>query len=427
MKFELRDYQIKNAEKAAEIIKELGIVYLAMEVRTGKTLTALQTAFLLGCKKVLFVTKKKAIGSIKRDYGSLNPGYFLEVINYESLHKIDGDFDLIVIDEAHRLGAFPKPCLAAKRVKERFYKKPMIFLSGTPSPESYSQLFHQFWVSQRSPWVSYKNFYRWCDDYVTVTERMIGSTRVRDYSKAHWEKIEAILKPYMISYTQKEAGFQVELKEHFLYIPVDPRTQKIIDLLIADRAVKGSSGTITACNPAVLQQKIQQLYSGTIILDPENEGDKGKPLILSKRKAEYISYKWPTEKLVIFYQFQAELTVLKEVFGDRLTNDIDEFNKDPSKSYVGQFVSSREGVNLSKGDLIIAFNISHSATTYQQFRDRMTTIDRQKSDIYWIFSEGGIEEKIYRAVKNKENYTSVHFTRDFMYGTGRATEIVQSA
>ena len=41
---ELRDYQTKNSELGAKILKDLGIVYFAMQVRTGKTATALKAS-----------------------------------------------------------------------------------------------------------------------------------------------------------------------------------------------------------------------------------------------------------------------------------------------------------------------------------------------------------------------------------------------
>ena len=61
----LRPYQKELSEKGCDVLTELGIVYFAMEVRTGKTLTALNTAELFGARRVLFLTKKKAIGSIQ--------------------------------------------------------------------------------------------------------------------------------------------------------------------------------------------------------------------------------------------------------------------------------------------------------------------------------------------------------------------------
>ena len=55
---QLRDYQLKLSNDANAILKRLGFVYLALEVRVGKTAIALNTAKLYGAKNVLFVTKK---------------------------------------------------------------------------------------------------------------------------------------------------------------------------------------------------------------------------------------------------------------------------------------------------------------------------------------------------------------------------------
>ena len=44
----------------------------------------------------------------------------------------------------------------------------------------------------------------------------------------------------------------------------------------------------------------------------------------------------------------------------------------------------------------------------------MTTKNRLKNDVYWIFSKGGIEKKIYKAVQEKRDYTLSHFKRDLL-------------
>ena len=163
---QLRDYQVDLSYKGLDILKQLGIVYLVMSVRTGKTLTSLNIANLYGAKKVLFITKLKAISSIKSDYDALNPNYEIQIINNESLHKItDNDFDLVISDEHHRNSAFPKPCNSAKTIRERFGHLPQIYLSGTPAIESGSQWFHSFWTSKFSPFNGFKNFYDWSRTY----------------------------------------------------------------------------------------------------------------------------------------------------------------------------------------------------------------------------------------------------------------------
>ena len=115
----LRDYQIEISKQAYEILRCLKIVYLTMEVRTGKTLTALETAKIYGAKNVLFLTKKKAISSIENDYKNFGYSFSLTVINNESIHLIHSNFDLLISDEHHRNGAFPKPNKTTKIIKQK--------------------------------------------------------------------------------------------------------------------------------------------------------------------------------------------------------------------------------------------------------------------------------------------------------------------
>ena len=100
----LRDYQSKGAEDGVKILRSLGIVYFSWSVRTGKSATALETCRLFGAKSVLFLTKKKAISSIQADYDEFGfaEHFSIVIVNDESMHKIEGDFDIIVHDEHHR-------------------------------------------------------------------------------------------------------------------------------------------------------------------------------------------------------------------------------------------------------------------------------------------------------------------------------------
>ena len=103
---------------------------------------------------------------------------------------------------------------------------------------------------------------------------------------------------------------------------------------------------------------------------------------------------------------------LQEVFGDQLTTDLEEFDS-TDKNIALQIVSGREGISLRNAHHIVYYNIDFSATSYWQSRDRMTTKDRLYNKIYWVFSQGGIEDKIYAAVNKKKDYTLQHFRNDF--------------
>ena len=69
-----------------------------------------------------------------------------------------------------------------------------------------------------------------------------------------------------------------------------------------------------------------------------------------------------------------------------------------------QIVSGREGISLKNADCLVFMNIDFSAVSYWQARDRLTTKDRLENEVYWIFSRGGIEDKIYKTVIQKKDF-----------------------
>jgi len=404
--YELRDYQIELSDKGTEILRKKKIVYLAMEVRTGKTLTALEIAKKYGAKKVLFITKLKAIKSITADYHNFNYNFELIVINNESIHKITcNDFDLIISDEHHRNGAFPKPNKVTKILKERFKSKPMIFLSGTITPESYSQIFHQFWISDYSPFKDYTTFYKWANDYVNVKLRFLGYAQVKDYSEAYQDRIKKLTNSYFITYTQKESGFETSVNENILKVKMKPITYKISNELKKENVFQGKTDLIIVDTSAKLMSKLHQIYSGTCILE------SGKSMIIDNSKAEFIKNYFKNNKIAIFYKFKAELQLIKDTFKDNVCFDLDTFNS-TNKNLAIQILSGREGISLAAADYLVYFNIDFSAVSYFQSRDRLTTMQRKSNDIFWIFSEGGIEEKIYKSVMAKKNFTLSIFKKN---------------
>jgi hypothetical protein len=184
--FELRDYQEDIALKGVEMMNTHGFVYLSMEVRCGKTLTALSICDRIpDVHRVLFLTKKKAISSITDDSDKLCPHYELWVQNYESLHKLPPlKWDVVILDEAHGMGAFPKPSKRAKDVRHLIAvnRPKVILLSGTPTPESYSQMYHQVYGIPNNPFSRYKDFYRFADEHVNKKQRKINGLMINDYS-----------------------------------------------------------------------------------------------------------------------------------------------------------------------------------------------------------------------------------------------------
>lgn len=396
---ELRPYQDEIAKKAIKILKECGFVYLSMEVRTGKTITAFETAYNYAAERVLFITKIKAFSSIKSDYDNIGYLYNLTIINKESLHTIEeNNFDVVIIDEAHGLSAFPKASKYQKDIRKRFSKKPIIFLSGTPTPESFSQWYHQLQVTDKSPFKQYTNFYKWANHYVNITEQNLGYARVKVYKDGKEQLILKSVQPFILTFTQAEAGFTSEVNEHILECEMNPITYDIIKRLKRDKIVQGKSGLILGDTGVKLMQKIHQLSSGTC------KFEDGTSMVIDYSKAEFIKWKFENEKIAIFYKFKEELNALKSIYGSDLTEDLDDFNT-TNKVIALQIVSGREGISLKNAKYLVYYNIDFSATSYWQSRDRLTTMERSSNDVYWIFAKGGIENAIYKSVLNKKNFT----------------------
>jgi len=267
-------------------------------------------------------------------------------------------------------------------------------------------MYHQVYGYKNNPFKSYKNFYGWANDYVNKKTIRYGIQTTTDYSYTKRSLVIDVMKPYTISFTQQEAGFASSIDEEVLYVDMNPTTYKLCKQLQRDKVIEGKEEVILADTGVKVMQKLHQMYSGTVIFESKNS------MIIDKAKAKFIAEKFKDVKIGIFYKFQAELRLLKEVFEDNLTTDLEEFNS-TGKNIALQIVSGREGISLKEAKYLVYYNIDFSATSYWQSRDRMTTKDRTYNKVYWVFSKGGIEDKIYRAVNNKKDYTLKHFKKDY--------------
>jgi hypothetical protein len=172
-------------------------------------------------------------------------------------------------------------------------------------------------------------------------------------------------------------------------------------------------GTVIADTAVKLMSKLHQLHSGTVIVDqPIGQHDH---YAFDMSKANAIKDLFTGKKIAIFYKFQAELGILQWVFAGRIVETPEQFNATgPDKVYLTQIQSGREGINLSAADALVMYNIDFSAVSYWQARARLQSKDRKTpAMVYWIFSEDGIEFKIYEAVKAKKNYTLAYFVKDY--------------
>lgn len=396
----LRDYQLKGAADGAALLFKYKIAYYCWEVRSGKTLTSLHAAALYGAKSVLFVTKKKAIGSINEDYDLLKPPFKLCVTNYESIHLLgEFEFDLVILDEAHTCSQYARPAQRTLFLKQLCKGLPIIYLSGTPTPESYSQWFHQFWISSFSPFGE-MNFYKWFKKYGIARTKYLYNREIADYSNTIDFKSE--IEHLILTKTQAEAGFVSEVNEHILRLPMPSKVQWAYDTLRKDKIITTKDNRVILADTSVKEmQKIHQITSGTV------KCEDGSTIIISDFKAQFIKNKFKGKKIAIFYKYVAEGEILKAIF--TTTQSPEDFAASNNLVFIAQIQSGREGINLSSADYLIFYNIDFSAVSYWQGKARLQSKERKQSDVYWVFT--AFEEKIYKVVLGKKDFTLKHYLK----------------
>jgi len=390
----LYDYQKAIVEQATSILANKHIVYLNMGMRTGKTRVALSIA--KNYNNILFVTKKRVISFIYKEIDELGITKPITVINYEQLHKyLDKTYDLVIVDEAHSIGAFPKPSLRAKLLKAICSKSncDVVLMSGTPFPESLSQCYHQFYISNFSPFSNYKNFYSFANDYVNIIlKRVSATTTVKDYSHCK-DSVLAVLQPYTITFSSQEGNINTQKNEYIIYVS-DDKIEKYLYQIIKQGIIRDLD--YYKSNASDQFEKAWQLCGGFIYLDD-------KPVFLSYKKAEALrSLEGYT---IIFYKFIAELDILKTTLGAELTTNVAEFQSGTYKYIALQYLSGREGINLSIANNIVYYNLDFSYTSYSQSLERASCKLKDSVNVYYIFYENiAFERRILDTLKDKKNF-----------------------
>jgi SNF2 family DNA or RNA helicase len=408
----LRPYQQQAVTKLFAILQTHNVAYLRGEVRCGKTLTVIAVAGQLNCQRVLIVTKKKAIPSIEADIKAMNMQNAVAVTNYEQIHKRAGEsFDLLIVDEAHGAGAYPKPSKRFRDLQQLKFAK-LLLMSGTPSPESFSQLYHQLNLSRYSPWAQFNSFYAWAKaGYVTVRQKYVGTAMpVNDYSDANQKRILADMEHLTVQMTQSEAGFAQPIVEQVHMVFMRPRTYRLTKRIMRDGVIGNPDcRSVLADTGAKVMSKLRQLWSGTVITEAHGS------VITDDSKAQYIVRQWlGKSKVAILYTFDAERRMLEKVLrraGIATVNTPEAFNTgDRETWFVGQVQASREGVNLSSADDLIFFGIDYAALSYLQGRDRASYLGRDRENrVHWLLASGGVEPEILETVRMKHDFTIAHY------------------
>ena len=380
-KIELLPTQVDCIEKGLQILKKHGWVYCAMQERTGKTLTALFSAFQFKSDaKLIIYTKKRALQGwqewIEHDEFKDKD---ITLTNYEANYAHTKSYDIAILDESHNyLSRYPKPSVTLKKIFPIVMRCNIIYCSATPCAESYSKLFYQLYLCKYSPFSyhSFKSFYQWHRVFGIAYQKRINGLLVNDYSKTQDSKVLKAIEPFFV---RAKRNFKYEPKDLLVECEYTDEQKQVIKLVLKGGLGDYVSGGVSYNKVVDTRLKemlaIWQIEGGTLICDGN------QILTIPTNKVQAIT----SENAPTFCYFKAEAERLKGL------------------ANVYHYTKHSEGIDLSMHDKAYIYTPTFSATKYSQVRSRLSRFDRDKPiNIIWLHNgENSICYQIYQSVYNK--------------------------
>lgn len=457
----------QNQEEAVQFALSRPAVMLDMDMGTGKTRVALDTAFeRQDVNKILIVCPKAVLpvwrlnlekfhngdrwvcwddkkGTVKDKAKSIRN--FIEcnksadklfvVVNYDIVWRNElGDyihrssvFNMIILDESHRAKA------AGSKVskylgmvgKHTPYK---MCLSGTPMSNSPLDVYGQYrFLDNRIFGTNYNLFEQMYAIKGGPDLRfVVGFKNQQDLQR----------KFASIAYSCKMSDIRDRLK-----LPEElPPTQRIVQLPAKDMKTlrelsrefiaECGTGHVVAQNALVKILRMQQISSGFC---QTQENPLEDPIIEDLNTAKHdelldiLSDVSPLASVVVFCVFRHDIGVIRqaareakrevfEVSGSE--NSLEEWKKVDGAVIAVQIQAGAEGIDMTKSHHAIYFSIPHSLAMYNQSKARLYRPGQENAvSFIHLIAEGTIDEAMYRSLEAKKDIIeSIKYgTFDFGY------------
>lgn len=125
------------------------------------------------------------------------------------------------------------------------------------------------------------------------------------------------------------------------------------------------------------------------------------------------------DRLIVFYNFTAELDVLMNIANESLRpyslvngkgRDLRDYEERENSITFIQYQAGAMGLNLQKANRIIYYTPPLSSELYEQSRKRVHRIGQSKTCFYYqLICKNSIEEKIYKTLAMRRDYTEALF------------------
>lgn len=396
-----------------EITKEKRRVAYYLEMGLGKTFVASEKAEQFEENIIVIVCQKSKIKDWQDHYKEYYPQY--KIICYKKdVDKIKSDtviiinYDLLcrrnefrniknftlILDESSYIKNEK-----SMRTKFVLSMRPsnVILLSGTPIGGKYEELYSQIklldWkISKKEYWDTFIN-YRLEENNGARYPRVIGyknidilKKKLREYGAIFMKTEDVITLP--------------DIMEKMIKIKSIPQYKAFMKDRIVEIKDKELVGD-TALKKMICLRQLAGMFN-------DYKYEKLKQLLEAA-----------TDRIIIFYNFDYEFNeiykicnVLKKAVSviSGKTRDLTNYENHNDSVTLIQYQAGAMGLNLQEANKIIYFSLPLSSELFEQSKKRIHRMGQNKTCFYYyLITEKSIEEKIFKVLKQRKDYTEKLF------------------
>jgi len=424
----------------AVLHKAGGCAMLAMEMGTGKSLTAIGAACNVDAHLIIVVCPLRVVdvwpeqirrhagidievlalgddtGTVakKRDRAAdavrltkVRKSRLMIVINYESLWRdpfaqwaLKQNWDLAICDESHRA---KKPSGKASMFLARLrpHVKYRLALTGTPMPHSPLDVYAQFrFLDSRIFGNSYHAFKQ---RYAILG----GFQNKQVVAYQNMEELQALMRS--VTFRVKKDVLDLPEQMHVTYYcALSPEASRAYASMEKDFVAEVKDGTVTAANAMVKLLRLQQITGGAVKTDDARytEIDDSKRRLLADTLEDI-----GAEPVVVFCRFHSDLDAVHKAATDlgitsmELSGRRDElaaWQAGGAQVLAVQISAGGVGVDLTRSRYNIYYSLSFSLGEYDQSLSRVHRPGQTRPVTHiHLVAKGTVDEKVIRALERR--------------------------
>lgn len=380
---------------------------LFFEVGTGKTFTALSALTEIPKKsKVLIVAPKRVLTHVwltQTEYDLSD--WDVTYTNYELISRrtdiVNTKFDCIILDECHKVKG--KGTKVSNRIKSATSKAQWVWgLTGTPIANNYIDIYNIFKNMNIVEFnMSYTEF---CETYYYCRPLEKGMYSIMLPIAPKTWKLDELMYRVSEHAMVKEAKDCIELPEKTVNV-------HYIEGMNNDKYKELYNGIYKfEINKTLIKleaiNKAHQAANGYVY----NTAGLTEHIMRNKKLDKLHDlcdmYLEESDKIILVYWYKQDMSdIFNELKNDYvITTDISTFTNDKDTQILLLQFGQAEGLNLQFCNRMIFYTFDYSFLKYDQMCGRIYRSGQKNNVIYDILlAANTIEEKIWKAVRNKES------------------------